>query len=62
MATLQETIQAKIIDVQTRAAAEISQYQADLAAINTANPTFLQTEVETLKVWFQSVKNHLEGL
>ena len=62
MSTVEQYIQTKIADVQTKANAEIAQYQADLAAISAGSPSTLTQDMEAVKVWFQSLKNHIEGL
>jgi hypothetical protein len=62
MATIQEVIQGKIIAIQDKAAADIAVFQADLAQLQNSNPSVLQQDVELVKVWFQSLKNHIEGL
>lgn len=61
MATVEQYIQSKIADVQSKANAEVAQYQADLANLQ-AVPSVLQQDIEAVKVWFQALKNHIEGL
>ena len=55
MATLRETIQAKIQATET----ELQQAKDDLAKLENEASSFLGFEAETVKSWFSTVAKHL---